>query len=52
MSEWFTKNLPEKTKEYKEKIYDDFRRFDGNSQTFRLVTITFYLLPTFGSILG
>ncbi|WP_312748492.1 deoxyguanosinetriphosphate triphosphohydrolase family protein [Atlantibacter hermannii] len=38
MSEWFTKNLSVNTQDYKEKIYDDFRRFDGNSQTFRLVT--------------
>lgn len=37
MSEWFQKHLPEK-KEEKADVYDDFRRFDGNSQTFRLVT--------------
>ncbi|MBV8043615.1 dGTP triphosphohydrolase [Pluralibacter sp.] len=38
MSEWFTKNLPAKDKNYTDKIYEDFRAFDGNSQTLRLVT--------------
>ncbi|WP_225373280.1 dGTP triphosphohydrolase [Escherichia coli] len=38
MSEWFTENLRSDSEEYKDGIYDDFRRFDGNSQTFRLVT--------------
>ncbi|MEQ9844665.1 deoxyguanosinetriphosphate triphosphohydrolase family protein [Pectobacterium brasiliense] len=36
MSEWFTKNLSEE--EYSDGIYNDFRHFDGNSQTLRLVT--------------
>ncbi|HEM7146964.1 TPA: dNTP triphosphohydrolase [Providencia stuartii] len=36
ISEWFNKNLSANV--YHDKIYDDFRRFDGNSQTFRLVT--------------
>ncbi|MGV3346639.1 dGTP triphosphohydrolase [Enterobacteriaceae bacterium LUAb1] len=38
MSEWFMKNLPADSTAYKDKIYEDFRRFDGNAQTFRLVT--------------
>ncbi|ARA75465.1 dNTP triphosphohydrolase [Pectobacterium brasiliense] len=38
MSEWFTKNLPVDSPCYSHKIYEDFRRFDGNSQTLRLVT--------------
>ncbi|MBN3142417.1 deoxyguanosinetriphosphate triphosphohydrolase family protein [Pectobacterium brasiliense] len=36
MSEWFTNNLSGEN--YSKDIYNDFRRFDGNSQTFRLVT--------------
>lgn len=38
MGEWFTENLRSDSEAYKDTIYDDFRRFDGNSQTFRLVT--------------
>ncbi|MDU4003119.1 dGTP triphosphohydrolase [Pluralibacter gergoviae] len=38
MGEWFTQNLPATDKNYIDKIYSDFRHFDGNSQTFRLVT--------------
>ncbi|MDJ3784603.1 dNTP triphosphohydrolase [Salmonella enterica] len=48
MSEWFTKNLPEHSDNYKDKIYGDFRHFDGNSQTLRLVTKLQILNDTYG----
>lgn len=38
MSEWFRRKLPESNKKYADTIFNDFRSFDGNSQTFRLVT--------------
>ncbi len=38
MSEWFKENLRSDSEVYDDKIYDDFRHFDGNAQTFRLVT--------------
>lgn len=38
MSEWFQKHLSLEAEESKADMYNDFRHFDGNSQTFRLVT--------------
>lgn len=48
MGEWFRKEIPVCTSCPMDKIYNDFRQFDGNSQTFRLVTKLQILNDEFG----
>lgn len=48
MGEWFTKEIPLNNQCATDRIYNDFRQFDGNSQTLRLVTKLQILNDEFG----